>query len=329
MSFDFIAIGDVTADAFIRLKEASVNTDIRRHEKKLCVNFADKIPYESVYELYGVGNSPNASVCASRLGIGSALVSNIGKDENGKKCVASLEKNGVNCKYVSEEKGKKTNYHYALWFEDERTILVNHEIFNYKLPNIKTPKWAYISSLASNSYDYHLQIISYLRDHPEIKTVFQPGTFQIMLGVEKLKDLYARTDIFFCNVEESQRILDMPNGEIKTLLQKMHGLGPKIVCITNGPKGAYCHDGTTSWFMPIYPDPKPPLERTGCGDSFAATFTAAIALGKSVEEALMWAPVNPMSVVQYVGAQQGLLTKEKLEQLLKEAPADYKPVIIH
>jgi sugar/nucleoside kinase (ribokinase family) len=77
--------------------------------------------------------------------------------------------------------------------------------------------------------------------------------------------------------------------------------------------------------MPIYPDPRPPVERTGCGDAFASTFVGAMMLGKSPLEALTWAPVNPMSVVQYVGAQEGLLDRESIEWHLKNAPEDYRP----
>ena len=73
------------------------------------------------------------------------------------------------------------------------------------------------------------------------------------------------------------------------------------------------------------PDPKPPLERTGAGDAFSSTVTSALALGKSLPEALSWGPINSMSVVQYVGAQKGLLTREALEKYLREAPESYWP----
>ena len=105
-------------------------------------------------------------------------------------------------------------------------------------------------------------------------------------------------------------------------------LGPKIAVITDGPKGSYSYDGKEMLFMPPYPDPAPPLERTGAGDAFSSTFTVALALGKSVREALMWAPINPMSVVQQIGARTGLLTRPELEELLKKAPADYEPRVI-
>jgi sugar/nucleoside kinase (ribokinase family) len=78
----------------------------------------------------------------------------------------------------------------------------------------------------------------------------------------------------------------------------------------------------------MYPDPAPPVDRTGAGDSFSSTFTAAIIKGKDPAEALSWGPINSMSVVQYVGAQEGLLTMDKLEEYLHSRPEDYQPTKI-
>ena len=94
--------------------------------------------------------------------------------------------------------------------------------------------------------------------------------------------------------------------------------------ITDGPRGAYAYDGKEFLFLPIYPDPKPPYSRTGAGDAFSSTTVAAIALGKTLPEALAWAGINSMAVVQHVGANVGLLSREKIEEYLKNAPADYK-----
>ena len=80
--------------------------------------------------------------------------------------------------------------------------------------------------------------------------------------------------------------------------------------------------------MPNYPDQKDPCERTGCGNAFASTFVSALIKGKTPLEALEWAPINPMSVVQYVGAQHGLLTEKELEEFLKRKPENYKPVLL-
>ncbi|HYC83007.1 MAG TPA: carbohydrate kinase family protein [Candidatus Paceibacterota bacterium] len=320
--FDFIAIGDITTDAFIRLKEAHVTCKVNKEDCEICMKFGDKLPYESVTIVDAVGNSPNAAVSASRLGLKAALITNVGDDQAGADAIKHIANDGIDTRFIASHPGKKTNYHYVLWYGDERTILIKHETFDYKLPDIGSPSWIYLSSLGDNSLPFHQELGKYLQSHPEIKLAFQPGTFQIKLGAEQLKDIYARTEIFFCNVEEAKRILGTEN-EIKSLLDGIRSLGPKIAVISDGPRGAYASDGNGYWFMPIYPDPKPPVDRTGAGDSFSSTFTSAIALGKTIPEALAWGPINSMSVVQYVGAQEGLLKREKLEGYLAQAPADY------
>ncbi|HVU06783.1 MAG TPA: carbohydrate kinase family protein [Candidatus Paceibacterota bacterium] len=322
---EFIAIGDIVTDAFIRLKDAHVNCSIDRDSCELCMKFADKIPYESVTVVRAVGNSANAAVSAARLGLKSALIADVGNDLNGIECLQSLKKDAVDSRFVTQHKGMETNYHYVLWYEADRTILVKHQEYPYKLPDIDHPKWIYISSLGGNSYDYHVQIMEWLKKHPDVKVAFQPGTFQMSLGVEKLGEIYKRSDIFFCNKEEAQRILKTQEKDAKKLLALVRGLGPKIAVITDGPAGAYADDGTNAYFMPPYPDPKPPFERTGAGDAFASTLTVALVLGKSLEEALLWAPINSAACVQEIGAQKGLLNRAQLEEWLSKAPADYKP----
>jgi sugar/nucleoside kinase (ribokinase family) len=141
----------------------------------------------------------------------------------------------------------------------------------------------------------------------------------------ELKDLYAVTEIFFCNKEEAQEILGTDEQNIPTLLRGIKKFGPKIPVITDGPNGAFALDGDTAWYLPMYPDPKEPISRTGAGDAFSSTFTSAIILGYDVKTALAWGPINSMSVVQQIGAQKGLLTRTQLEEYMKTAPTDYVP----
>lgn len=327
-SLDFLAVGDMAVDAFIELEDARVTCDINDSNCTISMKFADKIPYKDVTVVHAVGNSPNAAVSAARLGLGSGLVTHAGSDEAGQECLASLTQNGVDTTFVTQESDLKTNYHYVLSYDADRTILIKHQPFTYDFPtetkNLAAPRFMYLSSIGDNTLAYHEQIADYLEANPDIKLAFQPGTFQMKLGHEKLARLYKRTELFFCNKEESQRILGTDESDIKVLLKNMRDIGPTTVFITDGPRGAYAYDGEHFYMVPIYPDPKPPVERTGAGDAFASTITAAIALGKSLPEALLWGPVNSMNVVQYIGAQKGLLTREQLEELLAKAPEDYK-----
>ncbi len=323
---DFLAVGDIVTEPFIRLKDAEVHCADGDENCMLSMRFGDKIPYDFAEVVPAVGNAANAAVAAARLGVEAALVTNIGDDTVGEADRARLAEEGVATDYVSVHAGMKSNYHYVLWYKEDRTILVKHEEYpSHFSSEIPAPRWMYLSSLADHSLPYHEEIVQYLALHPETKLAFQPGTFQIKLGAKMLKALYARSALFFCNKEEAGRILDLPAGtEIKELLTKLRALGPEVVVITDGPNGAYAHDGTQMLKVPMYPDQKSPYERTGAGDAFASTVAVAFALGKPLHEALLWGPINSMSVVQYIGAQKGLLSREALEHYLSHAPSHYR-----
>src|SRR5581483_1452800 len=141
-----------------------------------------------------------------------------------------------------------------------------------------------------------------------------------------LKKIYERSEVLAVNREEATTISGGDHHDINDLFDKLHALGPKIVVISDGHAGAYASDGGNRYKMPIYPDPKPPYDRTGAGDAFTSTFVAALIKGADIPDALLWAPINSMSVVQKVGAQAGLLSESEIEHFLRSAPENYHPV---
>ena len=204
MKFDFVSIGDIVTDAFIKLGQpsgADTHKDAAKHREELCITFGDKVPYEFVKVVPAVGNSTNAAVAAARLGLKSANITNQGEDEVGGRNLEALKENNVSTEYITSHAGMVSNYHYVLWFEAERTILIKHEKYPYVLPDIDSPSWIYLSSLGEHSVEFHDKIGQFIEAHPEVNLAFQPGTFQIKLGYEKLKSLYKKTKIFFCNKE--------------------------------------------------------------------------------------------------------------------------------
>lgn len=331
---DFLSIGDTVVEPFIHLVRAEVHCKIDNSGCTITLPFGAKIPFSDDNICYGVGNSANAAVSVARLGLKSAMASEVGKDEYGEKCLENFHNEKVDTLNVGQHVGIKTNYHYVLWYPPERTILVKHNTYPRKLDESKfspdgvPPKFLYLSSLPADSMNYHQEIIAWLKKNRGVKLVFQPGTFQMQMGATALAPLYQMSYIFVVNKEEAELILNIQGAKIQELLEKVEKLGPHITCITDGPNGAYMRANGKNYYMPIYPDPKPPFERTGCGDAFASTFSAMICMGKTPEEALRYAPVNSMNVVQEIGAQKGLLTLEQIEDWLKKAPADYKIVEI-
>src|SRR3990167_6495971 len=262
MQYDFVAIGDITTDAFIKLKDAE---ELMNHgTRELCVRFADKVPYEEVVEIRAVGNAANAAVSAQRIGLRSALIARVGDDENGRNCRETLKGNGVSDEYIETQAGLPSNSHYVLWFGAELTILVKQTKFAYSMPPFeKPPKYIYLTSLGESAKEFHHEVAAYVREHPDTKLAFQHGTFQIKLGAEALKDVYAVTEIFFCNKEEAQIILKTKEEDVKKLMEQLRALGPKTVVVTDGPNGSNILDGNGAWHVPMYPDPAPPVSRTG------------------------------------------------------------------
>ena len=322
MKYDFVAIGDITTDAFIKLKDAEELMD--RGTRELCVRFADKVPYEEVIEVRAVGNAANAAVAAARIGLPSALIARVGDDENGRNCRETLKGNGVADEYVETQKGLPTNYHYVLWFGAERTILVKQTKFTYSMPQFESaPQWIYLTSLGESAKEFHHDVAKYVAAHPETKLAFQPGTFQIKLGAEELKDVYAVSEIFFCNKEEAQTILKTTENDVKKLMESIKGLGPKIVVVTDGPNGSNILDETGAWHVPMYPDPAPPVSRTGAGDATASTTVAYIINGMPAHDALLRGLINAASVVQGVGAQTKLMSDADIEAWYAKRPADF------
>src|SRR3989338_4632044 len=321
MKYDFVAFGDIVTDCFIKLKEAKVECNLDHENCMLCVRFGQKIPFESATEVPAVGNGPNAAVAAAKLGLKSAVATELGDDLNGKTCMDALKAARVATEFVGVHKGQKTNYHYVLQYEAERTILIKHELFERSLPKFaEAPQWFYLTSLAEGTYGLQRDIARYAKENG-VKLAFQPGTFQIRSKLEELKEVYAATEIFFCNKEEAEQILGTKEGDVRKLLASVRELGPKIAVITDGPNGAYIMDDSGTYHAPMYPDPRPPVNRTGAGDATASTTVAYIIKGMAPKEALLCGMINASAVVQGVGAQAGLLSGTEIEERYAKRPA--------
>jgi sugar/nucleoside kinase (ribokinase family) len=326
--FDVLSVGDIVTDVFIKLIEDQAHTYSNEHGKWIAMQFGTKLPFDHVETVHAVGNASNAAVSFARLGLKTGFITNVGGDQEGRDMIASLNHDKVDHSFVHINSDKVSNIHYVLWYKEERTILIKHETYKYHWPHLRPdeiPRWIYFSSISEHALEYHDQMADWLESHPDVKLAFQPGTFQMEAGTERLKRIYARTEVVILNREEAVFVSGGDYHDIHGLMDRLHALGPKIVVITDGPDGAYASDGKERLKMPLYPDPKPPLERTGAGDAFASTFVAALAKGNTIEGALQWAPINSMNVVQHVAAQAGLLTEPGLEEWLKKAPDWYKP----
>ena len=312
--FDIISIGDCAIDAFIKVEEASLHK-FNKDEQEICFNFGDKLPYESLHMLTA-GNCNNAAIGCARLGLKSGFYGTVGKDSNGELILERLRKEKVDTKFMAVQNKFPTNFHFVLWYHSERTILIKHQPFPYSLPKgIENTKWIYLSSIGPKGLQLHPAIAQMLRDKPEMKLSFNPGTFQLRMGLQKLMPLFKRTEILFVNKEEAEMLVGHLHT-VRDLAEALHAQGPKTIVITDGLNGSYCLDENVFYKVGVYPHK--PFEATGCGDAFASGFTSARIHGLPVIEALRWGSRNGAGVATKIGPQDGLITETEMSRDLKK-----------
>ncbi|MBI4036322.1 carbohydrate kinase family protein [Candidatus Daviesbacteria bacterium] len=315
--FDLISIGDAVIDTFVPLTDAHVH--FNENLRELCLRYGDKIPVgDSTSQV--AGNAANSAVGAARLKLKTAAYINVGGDHDGLRIKDHLKDEGVDIRYVVVNKNLPSNHHVVLNYKGERTILIFHQPWKYNLPDLDKSKWIYFTSLSPTFVNSNLldQLVNYL-ERSGARLLYNPGTFQIKLGVKKNPRLLSLTEVFIVNLQEAKIILgfnETENISVKKLLKNICDLGPKMAVITDGDKGSYGFDGEEYFHLEVFPAKL--VEMTGAGDGYATGLLAGLFYGKDLSEAMRWGAANGASVVEQVGPQAGLLTYAKMQERLKE-----------
>lgn len=317
MAFDLISIGDAVIDTFVPLTDAHVHFD--EHLRELCLRYGDKIPVGDSTSLVA-GNAANAAVGASRLKLKTSIYVNVGGDHDGLRIKDHLKSEGVDTRYVVVNKDLPSNHHVVLNYKGERTILIFHQPWKYHLPDLDKSRWIYFTSISPTFVKSNLlnQLENYL-ERVGSRILYNPGTFQIKMGVKKNPKLLSLTELFVVNLQESRLILGHSEGAdipVKKLLKALVDLGPRMSVITDGEKGSYGFDGEKYYHLGIFPAKL--LEMTGAGDAYATAVLAGLFYGHELKEAMRWGAVNGASVVEQIGPQAGLLTYDQMQKKLNE-----------
>lgn len=86
-------------------------------------------------------------------------------------------------------------------------------------------------------------LADYLGKDTAIKLAFQPGPSILKWGKQKLAKIFKLTHVLILNFDEAMALSGRESRAIKPLLSELAELGPKLVVITDGPRGAFAYDG--------------------------------------------------------------------------------------
>lgn len=301
-----VTIGKATQDVFLK------STNAFKEFKHKGVKY-EQLPVGQKLDLDDVifstgGNVTNAAVTFARQGLHSRFAWCLGNDAPSETILQSLDREGVDTAHVFQGEHFKPSYSVILMLEGgERTIL------NYKgtmptskdreldLSIIEEGEWIYISSLGD--MDLLERIISRASKH-NVKVMLNPAGVELK-QTEKLKGLLEDVQVLAVNKEEAQLIVHGETSE--ELIRHLTHYVP-VAIVSDGPNGVVATDSKTVVSAGMYED-VPVIDRTGAGDAFGSGFLAAYSQGKSLKESIIFASANSTSVVQFIGAKEGILHK--------------------
>ncbi|WP_244433736.1 ribokinase [Azospirillum sp. B506] len=160
-----------------------------------------------------------------------------------------------------------------------------------------------------------------------VRTLLNPSPFRALPA-----GLLEHTDILVLNAVEAAQmarsLMPAPDtgAEADTapaataLAQSLLGLGPDLVVITLGARGAVaCRQGAAPLHQPAFPVVT--VDTLGAGDAFTAGLAVGLVEGRPLEECLERAAACGAIVAERIGVSEALPTTAELDRFLARTPA--------
>ncbi|MFE8698430.1 sugar kinase [Cytobacillus sp. FJAT-53684] len=287
--------------------------------------------YKSKYLATIAGAESNVAIGLSKLGHKVGWVSRLGNDEFGKKILAFLRGEGVDVSQVILDPVNQT----GLYFKEmisSNDVRVHYYRRNSAASLMKPTdlnesylakaKYLHISgitpALNDTCYETILKAIDIAKRNG-VKVVFDPNLRRKLWSEEKAKkvllEITERSDIILPGIDEGEFLTgeETPERIAKTLYE----IGPSIVVLKLGEKGAYYYTKEENKYVPAYPV-KQVIDPVGAGDGFAAGFISGLLDGLTMYTAVERATVIGSMVTMVEGDVEGLPDRDQLNGYLEQ-----------
>ncbi|MFA5029324.1 MAG: PfkB family carbohydrate kinase [Patescibacteria group bacterium] len=310
--YDLVVIGGATRDILFYSKEGElISTNNIARQRMLAFEYGAKIYADRVFTEFG-GGAVNVAVGGARLGLRTAVICRVGNDQNGREVIENLKEKKVDVSLVKIDRSAVTGFsiiltinnpakeHVALLHRGANEMLSASDL---ALGKLKT-EWFYLPALPKVGWEKIMEAVI----RQKVKVAWNPGRYQLE-KIDKIKKFLPQIKLLIVNRDEALEFRKLK--EIKGLLKHIKSLGPELVVITDGAKGAYVYDGKKYYFMKAASVKN--INTIGVGDAFGAGFTSALIYGKNIKQALRWGIINSAAVVSNIGAQKGLLNLRQIK----------------
>ena len=323
--FDVITIGSAVGDVFLSSQKIKVIQDARFITGQAeCMALGSKIELDGL-EITTGGGATNNAVSIARKGFSTACVIRVADDVTGRQIKDVLQDEGVSAKFVQTDESDAANSGYSVIIiapGGGRTVLthrgVSKEIDGDAIQwSDLTSKWFHISSLGGD-----LDLLERLLGHAElynIRVAFNPGSKDLQ-NKDRLLPLLKKVNVLFLNKEEGSMLTGVDFKDMHGILRNLFNLTKELVVMTDGGDGLSAFDGNVVYRAGVFREGNI-ADRTGAGDAFGSGFVSALAgvdyesklTPEIIKNGIRVGSANATSVVEFVGAKKGLLTKEQLQ----------------
>ncbi len=294
--FDIITLGTATKDIFVNGK------GLKSNNKNIILECGKKVEVQRPFIQVG-GGATNTAVAFSRLGLHTAAITKIGKDEAGHLVKKCLDAEGVFTSLVVDDNKEGTAISLVVVKTGiDRAVLVYRgasqrlDLKDIRLKDLNT-KWIYVSALRGESVKVLTHLLKYC-NKKGIKVAMNPGSKEL-----EMPGLLRYVNVLLLNLEEARRLSN--ETHLRNIFAKLVGYGPKIIAITAGVRPVFVlYHGKILCAEPLN---RKVVSTLGAGDAFCSGFVASLIINQSIDSAIRIGLLNSYFVIQKFGAKSGLI----------------------
>ena len=307
-----LAVGSTVIDIFLK---PTIDTP---EKDKISFTPGDKIPTDLVATAIG-GNAANVATVIKSLGHDTTLYTYLATDFFSKELEQGLVGEGI--KLIAEKVPGKSDFSIVMITGKDRVIFSHHEnrnhTFSYQGTHLDV---IYLTSIGDDWKKAYAGVTDYVAKN-QTTLALSPGSPQLNNLDETFFSTLKASKFLLCNLTEADKIIkatSQTTQNIPETLSKLHDLGPQIISITDGENGAYASDKTSAKKIGTIPGEY--TEKTGAGDTYAATFLAWYTEKNDLGEAMKAGVIAATHVMKKVGSKAGILNHPQLSEALTKYP---------
>jgi len=271
------------------------------------------------FRMIAGGKGANQAVAAARLGADVVFVARLGCDVFGDNAIQQLRNEGIDTRFITRDEGCPSGVALILVDEAGENMIAVAPGANARLSPSDIESANNVISLSSVmilQLEIPVESVSHaarLGQERGLKVILNPAP-ACAGGLPS--QLLQHVDILVPNESETRAILGLSHDIVvdSSLASRLSDLGPEIVIVTLGARGALVVSHEGAW--QVSARKVKAVDTTAAGDAFVGALAVAVGSGHDILTAVEFANAAAALSVMQLGAQSSLPTAEQVADFM-------------